>query len=149
MRPQNKNHLIKHNNLLKNSHFRQKFPLPHFGNSINRIPSTQLIIHGHVLWNPLFQVRRQIGTSAMAQLSCSITSLCGNECDISWPGREQLVPLTSCVDSIKEHMRDVKVSQTSVASEKELILTRVQLLYLMLLVASISRYARNMEWNFE
>ena len=60
----------------------------------------------------------------MAQLSCSFTSLCGNKCDISsrWPGRQQLVPLSSCVDSIKEHLRDV--SQTSVASEKEAILAR-------------------------
>ena len=149
MRPQNENHLVKHKNLSKNSHFRQKFALPHFGNSINRIPSTQLIIHGHVLWNPLFQVHNQIVSFAMAQLSCSFTSLCGNECDISWPGREQLVPLISCVDSIKEHLRDVKVSQTSVASEKELILARVQLVYLMLLMAAISRYARNMEWNLE
>ena len=85
----------------------------------------------------------------MAQLSCSLTNLCGNECDISWPGREQLVPLSSCVDSIKEHLRDVKVSQTSVASEKERILTRVQLVYLMLLMAAISRYARNIERNLE
>ena len=61
----------------------------------------------------------------MAQLSCSFTSLCGNKCDISsrWSARQQLVPLSSCVDSIKEHLRDV--SQTSVASEKELILARV------------------------
>ena len=87
----------------------------------------------------------------MAQLSCSFTSLCGNKCDISsrWPGRQQLVPLSSCVDSIKEHLRDVKVSQTSVASEKELILARVQLVYLMLLMAAISRYARNIERNLE
>ena len=65
----------------------------------------------------------------MAQLSCSFTSLCGNKCDISsrWPGRQQLVPLSSCVDNIKEHLRDVKASQTSVASEKELILARVGL----------------------
>ena len=64
----------------------------------------------------------------MAQLSCSFTSLCGNKCDISsrWPGWQQLVPLSSCVDSIKEHLRDVKVSQTSVASE-EPILARVGL----------------------
>ena len=65
----------------------------------------------------------------MAQLSCSFTRLCGNKCDISsrWPGRQQLVPLRSCVDSIQEHLRDVKVSQTSVASEKELILAGVGL----------------------
>ena len=61
----------------------------------------------------------------MAQLSCSFTSLRGNKCDISsrWPVRQQLVSLSSCVDSTKEHLRDV--SQTSVASKKELILARV------------------------
>ena len=149
MRPQNENHLIKHNNLSKNSHFRQKFALPHFGNSINRIPSTQLIIYSHILWNPLFQVPNQIVRFAMAQLSCSFTNLCGNKCDISWPGRQQLVPLSSCIDSIKEYLRDIKVSQTSVASEKELILACVQLAYLILLMAAISRYARNMERNLE
>ena len=66
---------------------------------------------------------------AKAQLSCLFTSFCGNKCDISsrWPRQQQLVPLSSCVDSIKEHLRDVKVSQTSVAFEKELILARVGL----------------------
>ena len=65
----------------------------------------------------------------MAQLSRSFTSLCGNKCNIYWPRRQQLVPLTSCIDSIKEYPGDVKVSQTSVASEKELILAHVQLVY--------------------
>ena len=42
-------------------------------------------------------------------------------------GRQQLVPLSSFVEGIKDHLRDVKVSQTSVAFEKELILARVGL----------------------
>ena len=65
----------------------------------------------------------------MAQLSCSFATYCGNECDFTsrWPGRQQLIPLNSCVDSIKEHLRDVKVSQTCVSSEKQLILARVGL----------------------
>jgi len=65
----------------------------------------------------------------MAQLPCSFANLCGSNCDFSsrWPGRQQLIPLNSCVDSVKEHLREVKVSQTCVASEKELILARAGL----------------------
>ena len=66
---------------------------------------------------------------AMAQLSCSFTTCCRSKCDFSsrWPGRQQLIPLNSCADSVKEHLREVKVSQTCVVSEKELILARVGL----------------------
>ena len=65
----------------------------------------------------------------MAQLSCSFATYRGSECDFSsrWPGRQQLIPLDSCADSIKEHLRDMKVSQTCVVSEKQLILARVGL----------------------
>lgn len=37
------------------------------------------------------------------------------------------MPLSSCADSVKEHLREVKVSQTCVVSEKELILARAGL----------------------
>ena len=37
------------------------------------------------------------------------------------------MPLSSCEDSVREHLREVKVSQTCVASEKELILARAGL----------------------
>ena len=37
------------------------------------------------------------------------------------------IPLASCMDSIKEHLRDVNVSHRCVSSEKELILARVGL----------------------
>ena len=37
------------------------------------------------------------------------------------------MPLSSCEDSVREHLREVKVSQTRVASEKELILARAGL----------------------
>lgn len=64
-------------------------------------------------------------------ISCSFTSLCGIKCDFSsrWPGWQQLIPLelSSCADSVEEHVRDVKEARTSVASEKELILARVGL----------------------
>ena len=56
-----------------------------------------------------------------ARLITSNTS--GKYISLRWPWRQQLLPLSSCVDSIKEHLRDV--SQTSVASEKEPILARV------------------------
>ena len=65
----------------------------------------------------------------MAQLPCSFATYCGSQCDVSsrWPGRQQLIPLNSCTDNIKEHLRDLKVFQTSVLSEKQLILARVGL----------------------
>ncbi|CAH3020126.1 unnamed protein product [Porites evermanni] len=65
----------------------------------------------------------------MSQLSCSFAIFCGTECDFSsrWPGRQQLIPLNSCADVIKEHLRDVDVSQSCVGSEKKLILARVGL----------------------
>ena len=56
-----------------------------------------------------------------AQLITSNTR--GKYISSRWPGRQQLLPLSSCADSIKEQLRDV--SQTSVASEKEPILARV------------------------
>ena len=37
------------------------------------------------------------------------------------------MPLSSCADDVREHLREVKVSQTCVASEKELILARTGL----------------------
>ena len=37
------------------------------------------------------------------------------------------MPLSSCADDVREHLRAVKVSQTCVASEKELILARAGL----------------------
>ena len=60
----------------------------------------------------------------MAQSSCSFWTYCGSKCNFSshWPGRQQLIPLSSCADGVREHLREVKVSQTCVASEKELIL---------------------------
>ena len=37
------------------------------------------------------------------------------------------MPLSSCADDVREHLREVKVSQTCVASEKKLILARAGL----------------------
>ena len=65
----------------------------------------------------------------ISQLSCSFAIFCGTECDFSllWPGRQQLIPLNSCADGVKEHLRDVNVSQSCVVSEKKLILACVGL----------------------
>ena len=63
----------------------------------------------------------------MAHLSCSFERYCSTKCDFSSPGRQRLIPLTSCMDTIKEHLRDVNVSHRCVSSEKELILARVGL----------------------
>ena len=37
------------------------------------------------------------------------------------------MPLSSCADDVREHLKEVRVSQTCVASEKELILARAGL----------------------
>ena len=63
----------------------------------------------------------------MAHLSCSFEHYCSTKCDFSSPGGQQLIPLTSCMDTIKEQLRDVNVSHRCVSSEKELILARVGL----------------------
>ena len=62
----------------------------------------------------------------MANLSCSFASRCDTHCDISSRGNE-LLPLSSCSRDISAHLRQISVSQTSVSSEKELILARVGL----------------------
>ena len=73
------------------------------------------------------QPRTRIEGVRMAHLSCSFERYCSTKCDFSSPGRQRLIPLTSCTDTIKEHLRDVNVSHRCVSSEKELILARVGL----------------------
>ena len=76
--------------------------------------------------NSLVQTSVRVVRVAMAQFSCSFWTYCGSKCDFSsrWPGRQQLMPLSSCADDVREHLREVKVSQTCVVSEKVLILAR-------------------------
>ena len=64
-----------------------------------------------------------------AQLSCSFASHLSSTCDFSarFPGRNEFFPLSSCNKAIKSHLRQLKVAQTSVVSEKHLILARVGL----------------------
>ena len=62
----------------------------------------------------------------MASLSCSFEAFSTSRCDISrrFPGITEFFPLSSCQKDIKAHLRTVKVSQTSVLTEKDLILAR-------------------------
>ena len=63
------------------------------------------------------------------QLSCSFSSHSNSTCDFSarFPGKNEFFPLSSCTRDIKSHLRQLKVAQTSVRSEKDLILARVGL----------------------
>ena len=66
--------------------------------------------------------------AAMAQLFCSFAIHCGNDCGLSsrWPGRTQLMPMSLCTVSTRQHLRELKVPATSV-TEKQLILARIGL----------------------
>ena len=62
-------------------------------------------------------------------LSCSFASFSDHKCDISprYPGIKEYFPVTSCTKDVRSHLRQVKVSQTTVSTEKDLILARVGL----------------------
>ena len=62
-----------------------------------------------------------------AQLSCSFSSHSNSTCDFSarFPGNNEFFPLSSCTRDIKSRLRQLKIAQTSVRSEKDLILARV------------------------
>ena len=62
----------------------------------------------------------------MFQLSCSFVSYSDAKCDISarYPGGNEFFTLFSCEKDVKSHLRQLKVPQTCVRSEKELILAR-------------------------
>ena len=62
----------------------------------------------------------------MASLSCSFVTFSNKGCNISkrFPGVTEYFPLTSCHQDIKAHLRAVNVSQTSILTEKDLILAR-------------------------
>ena len=61
-----------------------------------------------------------------AQLSCSFASYSNSACNVSarFPGKNEFFPLSTCSKDIKSHLRQLKVAQTSVVSEKDLILAR-------------------------
>ena len=60
----------------------------------------------------------------MALLSCSFAAHSNKNWDISkrYPGVKELFPLTSCKKDVRSHLRTIKVGQTSLATEKDLIL---------------------------
>ena len=62
----------------------------------------------------------------MASLSCSFVTFSNKACDISkrFPGVTEYFPLTSCHKDIRAHLRAVNVYQTSILTEKDLILAR-------------------------
>ena len=62
----------------------------------------------------------------MASLSCTFETFSNKGCDTSkrFPGVTEYFPLTSCHKDIKAHLRAVNVSQTSILTEKDLILAR-------------------------
>ena len=68
-------------------------------------------------------------TNTMSELSCSFLRYCESSCDRSsrWRGHSEFYPLVACNSDIKSHLRSVKVSQTCVSSEKDLILARAGL----------------------
>ena len=62
----------------------------------------------------------------MASLFCSFATFSKEKCSISprYPGVTEYFPLTSCKKDIRSHLKTVKVSQTSILTEKDLILAR-------------------------
>ena len=62
----------------------------------------------------------------MFQLSCSFVSYSDAKCDVSakYPGGNKFFTLFSCQKDVKSHLRQLKVPQTCVRSEKELMLAR-------------------------
>jgi len=62
-------------------------------------------------------------------LSCSFSQFSHNICGVSprYPGYNAFFPLHSCIKDIKSHLRQVKLAQSSVSSEKDLILWRAGL----------------------
>ena len=60
----------------------------------------------------------------MILLSCSFTAHSKKNCDISksYPGVKQFFPLTSWKTDIRSYLRTIKVGQTSLPRERNLIL---------------------------
>ena len=67
-----------------------------------------------------------MGTLRMASLFCSFVTFSKEKCNTSprYPEVTEYFPLTSCKRDIRSHLRTVKVSQTSILTEKDLILAR-------------------------
>ena len=59
-------------------------------------------------------------------LKCSIGKVVGTDCGLSarFPVMKEMIPIPSCSRDVTMHLKSVKVSSSSVASEGELILLR-------------------------
>lgn len=62
----------------------------------------------------------------MSVLCCSFSLHCNSGCGVSsrYPGHKEYFPLSACVSDVRSHLKELKCPQSSVASEKELILLR-------------------------
>ena len=78
-------------------------------------------------WCGSFIRSRNCMKAMAAQFSCSFASHSNSTCSLSarFPGKNEFFPLSSCTKDIKSHLRQLKVAQTSVVSEKDLFLARV------------------------
>ena len=65
----------------------------------------------------------------MSHLACPFASRCDTLCNIpiSYPGGNEILPLSSCSKDINAHLRQIFVAQTCASFEKELIPARVGL----------------------
>ena len=65
----------------------------------------------------------------MSHLACPFASRCDTQCNIpiSYPGGNEILPLSSCSKDINAHLRQIFVAQTCASFEKELIPARVGL----------------------
>ena len=59
-------------------------------------------------------------------LSCSLASFSDHKSDIppQYPSIKEYFPVTSCTKDVRSHLRQVKVSQTTLSTEKDLILAQ-------------------------
>ena len=92
-----------------------------FGSVVHTVISTLVL----AAW---FLNRRCVAVE-MSVLSCSFSSFCKSHCDISprFPNHNEYFPLNTCTKDIRSHLRQVKVSQRCLSSEKDLIIARAGL----------------------
>lgn len=67
--------------------------------------------------------------SAESELSCSFANICHSGCGTSTKSTKEtnFIPISSCTRNVKPHLCRLNVSQSSISSEKDLILARAGL----------------------
>ena len=75
---------------------------------------------------PFLYISIHIRKLSMASLFCSFVTFSKEKCDISrrYHGITEYFSLASCKKDIQSHLKAVKVSQTNILTEKDLILAR-------------------------